>query len=422
MSELWKLNITDYSLTELKQLFNLKDPYTMEDIINADNILHQKIINDQSIDAQKKRQILVFLKHAKEKLIKSKKKELEGFVKSNLFTGDQHMVQNLSNIREDYIHETDIQDKKGVAKQVYKKVLAINTLFRDDYYKTLATDYSLTLPTKVNNVISMQLSGFEFPNTYFQITKEWGNDFFWMGWQRDINIATLNWYYIQIPEGTYRREDMQDEINTQIQIATGLPPQQCPQCSIDKKSNRTVFALPTTSPTNAFFELHFNRTRGKYTTTEPNQSNDSHPELDTQPPPANIAENFGWIIGYRLAEYKASSAYVSEGVYDSWGTKYLYVIVDDFNKNFSNTIDPVYHASLGAENILARVTLAPILNSLTEGTALADQFNPGETKRNYYGPVDVERLKIKITDEFGRVININNMDLSLALEFTCLYS
>ena len=122
MSELWKLNITDYSLTELKQLFNLKDPYTMEDIINADNILHQKIINDQSIDAQKKRQILVFLQHAKEKLIKSKKKELEGFVKSNLFTGDQHMVQNLPTSGKSFIHETDIEDRAGVAKEVIKKV------------------------------------------------------------------------------------------------------------------------------------------------------------------------------------------------------------------------------------------------------------------------------------------------------------
>jgi hypothetical protein len=55
MSELWKLNINDYSLIELKQLFNLQDPYTMEDIINADNNLHQKIINDTSIDAAKKK-------------------------------------------------------------------------------------------------------------------------------------------------------------------------------------------------------------------------------------------------------------------------------------------------------------------------------------------------------------------------------
>ena len=68
MSELWKLNINDYSLIELKQLFNLQDPYTMEDIINADNNLHQKIINDTSIDAAKKKQILVSTDNTKIKI------------------------------------------------------------------------------------------------------------------------------------------------------------------------------------------------------------------------------------------------------------------------------------------------------------------------------------------------------------------
>lgn len=422
MSELWKLNINDYSLIELKQLFNLQDPYTMEDIINADNNLHQKIINDTSIDAAKKKQILVFLVKAKNKLVSAKKQDLSGFVKSELYHGNQHMVQDLNDTGADFLHDLNIQDNNGVAKKVYKKVLAINSIFRNDYYKTLSTNYMVTLPTKVKNVISMQLTGFEFPNTYFQISKEWGNNYFWMGWQKDINIASINWYYIQISEGTYRREDIQDEINRKIQIATALSSEECPQCSIDIRSKRTIFALPITSETRAFFEIHFNRTRGGFTETVPDQKNNSHPDLDTQPPPTNIAENFGWIMGYRLAEYKGSSAYVSEGVYDSWGTKYLYLIIDDYNNNFANSIDPIYHSSLGNENIIARVTLAPILNSLTQGTALADQFNPGETQRTYFGPVDIEKLKIKVTDEFGRVMNINNMDMSLALEFTCLYS
>ena len=35
---------------------------------------------------------------------------------------------------------------------------------------------------------------------------------------------------------------------------------------------------------------------------------------------------------------------------------------------------------------------------------------------------DIEKLHISITDEFGRVINLNNMDLSLALTFVCLYN
>ena len=62
-----------------------------------------------------------------------------------------------------------------------------------------------------------------------------------------------------------------------------------------------------------------------------------------------------------------------------------------------------------------------MLTTLTEGTSLADQFNPGDYVRNYFGPVDIEKLRIQVIDEFGRVINLNNMDLSLSLTFVCLY-
>ena len=71
--------------------------------------------------------------------------------------------------------------------------------------------------------------------------------------------------------------------------------------------------------------------------------------------------------------------------------------------------------------ILARVSLAPLLSTVSNGTSLADQFNPGDFIRNYFGPVDIEKLRLTVVDEFGRVINLNNMDLSMALTFVCLY-
>ena len=40
---------------------------------------------------------------------------------------------------------------------------------------------------------------------------------------------------------------MQAIINTMIQKATGKGGEECPQCTIDTASFRTVFALPTTT-------------------------------------------------------------------------------------------------------------------------------------------------------------------------------
>ncbi len=418
MSDYWKLNIKDYTISELDDMFNLTAPYTLEHIVNADNDLTEKINTDDSIDLNKKRQILTFLSEAKEKLIQAHKKDIAQLKKTSIHDTGGHMIQKTN--QQSFIQGvTEPLTLKGIPKPVYKKVIALNSKFRDDYYGTLSTDYLTTLPTKLKEVVSMELSGFEFPNTYFQISKSLGNNFFWLGWQKSTPLV-LSWYYIAIPDGTYERRTMQDMINTQIQKATGKPAEECPQCSIEIQSLRTIFALPTTtSNPAAFLQLAFNRTRGGNTITDTSQNNIAPADIDTQS--SNVAQNFGWILGFRMAEYKASTAYVSEGVYDSWGTKYLYVIVDDFNRNFANLVEPIYNSSLGRDNILARISLAPLLSTVSNGTSLADQFNPGDFVRNYFGPVDIEKLRITIVDEFGRVINLNNMDLSLAFTFVCLY-
>lgn len=427
MSDYWKLNIKDYTISELDDMFNLTAPYTLEHIVNADNDLTEKINTDGSIDLNKKRQILTFLSEAKEKLIQAHKKDIAQLKKTSIHDTGGHMIQKTN--QQSFIQGlTEPLTLKGIPKPVYKKVIAMNSKFRDDYYGTLSTDYLTTLPTKLKEVVSMELTGFEFPNTYFQISKSLGNNYFWLGWQK-TSALVLAWYYISIPDGTYKRETMQNMINTQIQKATGKPSTECPQCSIDAQSLRTVFALPITinNPA-AFLQLAFNRTRGPaqtptgnktYTTTDASQNNIAPPEINLSN--STIAQNFGWILGYRMAEYKASTAYVSEGVYDSWGTKYLYVIVNDFQKNYTNLVEPIYNSSLGRDNILARISLAPLLTTISEGTSLADQFNPGDFVRNYFGPVDIEKLRVTIVDEFGRVINLNNMDMSLALTFVCLY-
>lgn len=427
MSDYWKLNIKDYTISELDDMFNLTAPYTLEHIVNADNDLTEKINTDGSIDLNKKRQILTFLSEAKEKLIQAHKKDIAQLKKTSIHDTGGHMIQKTN--QQSFIQGlTEPLTLKGIPKPVYKKVIAMNSKFRDDYYGTLSTDYLTTLPTKLKEVVSMELTGFEFPNTYFQISKSLGNNYFWLGWQK-TSALVLAWYYISIPDGTYKRETMQNMINTQIQKATGKPSTECPQCSIDAQSLRTVFALPVTidNPA-AFLQLAFNRTRGPaqtptgnktYTTTDASQNNIAPPEINLSN--STIAQNFGWILGYRMAEYKASTAYVSEGVYDSWGTKYLYVIVNDFQKNYTNLVEPIYNSSLGRDNILARISLAPLLTTISEGTSLADQFNPGDFVRNYFGPVDIEKLRVTIVDEFGRVINLNNMDMSLALTFVCLY-
>ena len=82
-----------------------------------------------------------------------------------------------------------------------------------------------------------------------------------------------------------------------------------------------------------------------------------------------------------------------------------------------------YGSSVLHHNIITRINIASIL-----GTGVYQYSNdPGLTvqtnrSRSYYGPVDIQRLHIALYDDFGRILDLNNMDWSFSLTFQLLYS
>ena len=54
------------------------------------------------------------------------------------------------------------------------------------------------------------------------------------------------------------------------------------------------------------------------------------------------------------------------------------------------------------------------------GNDLGLDSQSGRT-REYFGAVDIQKLQITMYDEYGRIINLNNMDWSFTLEFDKLY-
>ena len=50
-----------------------------------------------------------------------------------------------------------------------------------------------------------------------------------------------------------------------------------------------------------------------------------------------------------------------------------------------------------------------------------NNLNLTTTPRQYFGPVDIQNIQIQLLDEYGRVINLNNMDYSFCLTFQTIY-
>jgi len=42
-------------------------------------------------------------------------------------------------------------------------------------------------------------------------------------------------------------------------------------------------------------------------------------------------------------------------------------------------------------------------------------------KREYFGPVTINKLKIQLLDEFGRIVDLNYMDFSFSILLTIAY-
>ena len=410
MSDLdFELNIEKYTPTELEQILKLKFPYSSDDIEEEIKKLKKQILTDKNLEEAKQREIMSFLESVHHKLNKNivdkNHKIMPNIVSQH---GSNFIIErNSQKIRNPdgvppavklHPYRTGPGDSisfhSGWEDGVTSHLLSIDTRFRSNYYATSSTDFTIDLPVTVNNVVSLELVSLEIPATYFAISKSLGNNYF------HVETAGPTFTKYTLPDGNYSRSQMQTELNSLLSATTI-------QVSIDVKSGRTLIDV-----NNATTILHFNL----------------FPEGTPGPiDPTPIQMKLGWILGYRAAVYKptgSSTVFVSEGVFDGWGSRYFYFILDDFNKNSINTIDAVLNASVISENILARLTRGALSSALNAGFTLDTGIvNSDDTtrKRIFFGPVNIKKLRIRILDAYGRLVDLNNMDYSFALRLDRLY-
>ena len=112
--------------------------------------------------------------------------------------------------------------------------------------------------------------------------------------------------------------------------------------------------------------------------------------------------------------------YIAEGILDITGPKYLFLVINDFNNNVHNKYTSLVKSSISmpASNILARISMPYGVNEI----GYDDTSDLIPKTREYFGPVRIEKLHIQLVDEFGRIIDLNNNDFSLLLDFQCLYN
>jgi len=415
------LNINNYQMKELEEMFELPQNYDVALIEVKEMKLRDSIFSDNSISESIRNQTMEFLKKAKDSLVASIKNAI--FKKAqtmNIYNTDHTLrtseltTENGSQFIIDrpktpFSQSFPSEFYPGVINPLKKRstrqYLNIDTRFRDNYYSTQSTNFHFDLPIKFSNVLTLQLTAFEMITSYYVISKQYGNNFLWI----TINETTGDTRgLITIPDGNYIPSDLLAYLNNYVS-ASG------PLASKPVFANIT-FTINITSGSSGSgqFIVGFNilPSTGATITLDFQSNLQGSPDYGTPLP-----LKFGWLIGFRLGEYINNNTYVSEGIVNLTGPKYFYLVVDDYNNNVNNNFYSAFNSSLLNKNILARISYqdGSFINISENNLSLIT------TARQYFGPVDIQKLNIQLLDEYGRIIDLNNMDYSFCLSLQSVY-
>jgi len=313
------------------------------------------------------------------------------------------------NVQDVYVKNVKKTNLNPIERQVKRISYCFNTIFRDNYYKTSSTDFTLTIPDTIKNVISTRLSSVELYNTTLAFNAEYGSNKF----KIIIEHPERKEYEIIIPAGNYRSSLLSQQIQNYFDSNINpFIPGFSFSINIDVKSGRTTILnsegteLTTKQGTvDASDETkHFRIEFG-------NELNENAPH-----------KSLGWLLGYRHNTYSGSTNYISESIYDSIRDKYIYFCLDDYNKNYNDTIRAVFQNSIMSENILSKIPLNQGVYTINFHTGREHNDGDGNSVRKYNGPVNIKRIGIKLYDAFGETINLQNTDFSFTLDFEILYT
>lgn len=414
------LNIDNYSISELIEMFELPSYFDKTIVEMKESKIKEIILNNGGINEETKTNTVNFLTKAKNIILNDKniilneksapvddnnilKEKLENFYNtdyelknSKLETGDEHMIQ--SRTKQPYISTFPSGFFPGTINPLKKRTiiknLNVDTRFRENYYISMSTNFNLMLPLRLDNILQLQLSSIELPSSYYVVSKQYENNFF------NINVNGEK-STITIPDGNYNETTIMNIINAQLS-SVGVP-----FSYISFMTNLSDF---TTGSSQAMVGPNGS---GKITELEINFQYDKNGIEDHGTP---LPLKLGWNLGFRNGIYSGNVNYVSESVVDLSGPKYLYLVIDDFNNNVNNNFYSAFNSSILNKNILARISLQPNnFNSLQKSLKITT------SPREYFGPVNLTSMNIQLLDEYGRIVDLNNMDYSFCLSLTTVY-
>lgn len=242
-----------------------------------------------------------------------------------------------------------------------------------------STDFTCDLSDTLKNVLSLSLYSYQIPFSWYAIDSAYGNTCFWM-YDPSANITVA----ISVPSGNYSQTDFVTALNTSFAdagFAFSSPPVQYNASNglVTLRLHGGVWtedALTFTVSTST--QLIFFDFTGGLQCNINCVSKSNHYFNNT----------LGWLMGYRLPYLTVDpSGNTATAILDLVGTKYLILVIDDYNQNhvnnslvsisqFNNALKmPAYYSTDIPYTCVAPSQQPDTLPELIDGVVADAQFN-----------------------------------------------
>ena len=396
-------------------------------------------------------------------------------------------------------------------KNTITRFVNIDSQFRQysNGFETTATDFTMDLSVPLTNALSLRLYSYQIPFTWYTIDPAYGNTCFWI-----TDVSSNTNVPVSVPAGNYSASQFVTTLNKSFQTMGFTFPSGVTPVTYNENSGKITLylyggvypggtvtvdgaavVLPgftiTTSTFITFYD-YTSRLQCEYTCV--NKS-------------FYMNQTLGWLMGYRVPSVKVVEAgNVAVAVLDLIGTKYLILVVDDYNQNHVNnglvsiaeysnvlkmpsyyspdlpyiclpsgastagvadannvndflisgkfnieysktavvlpsaprtltnsqlyTINEINRNKNNNTNFRAKAPTSPDILAIVPikltGNSTGSLFvdfsgSLQDNSRTYFGPVNIERMRIKLLNDKGNVLNLNGVDWCVTLICDCLY-
>ena len=261
------------------------------------------------------------------------------------------------------------------------KYLNIDTRFQQEYNMNTGADVTVTLPQNIRDVHSMKMTHVEIPASFYDFSLTMRNTYF-----------TINDTLIEIDEGNYTATELVTAVDTEVDVSFDDI-----SVTIDVNTQKCKIENNSGADITVRFAVDDRGNEDKY----------------------SLKSKLGWCLGFREPVYIITDggSIESEGIVNVNPCRYLFVSVDDFHAHNPNSFIVPSFDSYFDPNILSRVTIDRssynfgqyIIANESGGRLLSDS-------RTYKGKNDIQKIRVRVLNEIGEVIDLNKMDFSFALE------